>query len=109
MLRPAGKAVQFAACSAAFMSASGLGRTLLPRQRSKRAFGVRAAQQYSKALLKVFNIHVSLLTPLPPRIDDRPFFVVSNHVSDLDVLILYTLMPLVFVTSVEVQNTLFSG
>lgn len=38
-----------------------------------------------------------------------PRLVIANHVSYLDILILASIMPLLFITSVEVQKTFFMG
>ncbi len=64
--------------------------------------------KYSRRILKVLGVQTQVenLEVLKSRSSS---FVVSNHVSYLDVLILASIRPMVFVTSTEVRDSMFLG
>ncbi len=64
--------------------------------------------RHSRSILDALNvkIHTKLCRE---DLFDRPYFMVCNHMSYLDILILSTVRPAVFVTSVEMEKTFFLG
>ena len=62
----------------------------------------------SRLGLKIFGIHVSTIG-FDPIFKKQHQLIVSNHVSYLDILIISSIMPSLFITSVEVQKTFFLG
>ncbi len=75
-------------------------------ERRKRALEITA--QNSKSLLKNLNVEVKSHL-VRPDIFDRNYFIVCNHMSYLDILVLSSIQPAVFVTSVEMEKTFFLG
>jgi 1-acyl-sn-glycerol-3-phosphate acyltransferase len=69
-----------------------------------RRFAVRgqgwAYQVWSKALCRIFGVRVSVRGPAPKP----PFFLVSNHLSYIDIFVLGTQLPCVFVAKAEIDG-----
>ena len=63
----------------------------------------------SRWLLKGLDVHVRALH-LPGTLHaGRPHLFVANHISDVDILALQSITPMVFITSYEVRNNSFLG
>ena len=60
---------------------------------------------FSKLGLWGLGVRLNLNTESP--FHDKPFFVVSNHLSYIDMLVLSSIVPTTFVTSIEIKNTPF--
>lgn len=73
---------------------------------ARRRSTVRLTAWFIRRLLRLLNITVISRAPIPVSFNG---LLVSNHVSYLDVLVLYALHPSVFVTSVEIQRSFFLG
>jgi 1-acyl-sn-glycerol-3-phosphate acyltransferase len=69
-----------------------------------RRFAVRgqgwAYQLWSKALCRIFGVRVTVRGPAPKP----PFFLVSNHLSYIDIFVLGTQLPCVFVAKAEIDG-----
>ena len=69
-----------------------------------RRFAVRgqgwAYQVWSKALCRIFGVRVTVHGPAPRP----PFFLVSNHLSYIDIFVLGTQIPCVFVAKAEIDG-----
>ena len=69
-----------------------------------RRFAVRgqgwAYQIWSKALCRIFGVRVTVRGPAPKP----PFFLVSNHLSYIDIFVLGTQLPCVFVAKAEIDG-----
>lgn len=64
--------------------------------------------RYSRSILDALNVKIH--TKLSREdLFERHYFMVCNHMSYLDILILSTVRPAVFVTSVEMEKTFFLG
>lgn len=84
--------------------------SLLPvGERARRAMRARNASSFSRRALTVFGVrmHVKHGERLHQHAGAR--LIVSNHLSYIDVLVIASLMPSVFITSVELQHTLLLG
>lgn len=66
----------------------------------------RNTRAYSKFLLKVFNLKL-IVKNLPP--ESQHCMVVSNHMGFVDILMLASTYPTIFVTSNEMRETPFLG
>lgn len=66
----------------------------------------RNTQFFARHILKIFNLDLRV-TNLPA--DQQKFLLVSNHMGFLDIFILASCYPSVFVTSVEMRETPFLG
>ncbi len=60
----------------------------------------------SRALLIVTNTQLIFKGKLP---QNKPVFLVSNHLSYIDILVTSSVFPCIFLTSVEMQRTPFLG
>lgn len=63
-------------------------------------------QRWARAACFILGIHI---TPTGPYKQNDVFFIVSNHCSYLDILIIGTMMPSVFVSKSEVASWVFVG
>jgi 1-acyl-sn-glycerol-3-phosphate acyltransferase len=73
---------------------------LLPWRRAKLRWQGRVFRAWSRILCRALGIHVRV-EGAPPR---PPFVLVSNHVSYLDILVLGTQLPCVFVAKAEIDD-----
>lgn len=81
--------------------------------RRRRHWAIQRCSRYCKRTLKTLGAQIAV-TSKPLDSDgvlskSRARLYVSNHLSYLDVLVLASLRPSVFVTSVEVKHTFFLG
>lgn len=63
-------------------------------------------QFFARLILKVLSLNINVVNQPP---DHQKFLLVSNHMGFLDIFILASLYPSVFVTSVEMRETPFLG
>ncbi len=75
---------------------------------------LRSARQaimafYSRLALKALDIRVQEVFRVKPPGREGGKLIVSNHLSYIDVLVIASVYPAVFVTSVEVRDTFFLG
>jgi 1-acyl-sn-glycerol-3-phosphate acyltransferase len=87
------------------LSAGGVAIADRPRRRRWRA---RMTARYSRRVLRHLGFRVRVEGSLPPR-NSSPAMIVANHMGYLDILVLTSLAPMVFITSVEVRRTIFLG
>lgn len=66
----------------------------------------RNTKFFSRFILKIFNL---ILEVKNKPADDQKFLLVSNHMGFVDILMLASCFPSVFVTSVEMKETPFLG
>jgi len=87
------------------------GATLLVLRSSRQSQRLRLKilMVLSGLALRTMGFHISINADLGARLAGRPAFIVSNHLSWIDVLIIASLHPTVFVTSVEVRDSGFLG
>ena len=103
------KGLGIAALILSYIAASFFIRLLFLSKSKRRALSTRNSSFFAKQVLSVLGIDVTVhgREKLPARGKTR--FVVSNHVSSLDILVLLSLVPAVFVTSVELKNRWLTG
>lgn len=77
-----------------------------PTQQRRRALSITARN--SKELLDKLNVKVRVKNS-DPQLFARNYFMVCNHMSYFDIVILSSIQPAVFVTSVEMEKTFFLG
>ncbi len=82
-------------------------RLLTAHPHESRQVSIHTASRFSQWILRWLGVRVNVsgLENLPKD----PCFIVVNHVSDLDTLILSALIPVVFITSIEVRESVFQG
>ncbi len=83
--------------------------TLMVRGRGRRLrFHARTTTTHARLALRYLGIRVTVegRTRLRPS---RAALLVCNHVSYLDVIVIASVLPTLFITSVEVRNTFFLG
>ncbi len=78
----------------------------LPTGRAgKRALLARNTSFFSRLTLRVLSVRVIARGWQHHRSDGQNYLIASNHVSYLDILVIASLWPSVFVTSVELRQT----
>lgn len=83
---------------------------LLPLlQKMKRPGAVRLASYFARIFLCLLGVRVQVKNRERLRSAGAVHLIVSNHLSYVDVLILSSLIPSVFITSVELKNTALLG
>lgn len=74
----------------------------------QRQRAIEITSENSRAILDKIGVEVKTFLK-DPNVLDRNYFMVCNHMSYFDILILSSLQPSVFVTSVEMEKTFFLG
>ncbi len=83
---------------------------LLPvHQKTKRVAAIRTTSGFARVALFLFNIRVRVKHGERLRETGDIRLIVSNHLSYIDVLVISSLVPSVFITSVELKNTALLG
>lgn len=85
-----------------------IGELFIRDEEKRRIFFTRTTSVASGLGLRILNIRINPVKK--DRIKETgPFLIISNHLSYLDILILSSLNPSLYITSVEVQHTFFLG
>jgi 1-acyl-sn-glycerol-3-phosphate acyltransferase len=82
---------------------------LTPSRRKKRLLLVRNTSLFARVTLKLLGIRVHVKHPELLHKSSGGHLVIANHLSYVDVLVMSSLMPAVFITSVEMKHTLLLG
>ena len=78
-------------------------------RRIKRAAAIQVTSFFSRLVLKLLGVRVQVKHRERLRTKSEVCLIVANHLSYIDVLILSSLVPAVFVTSVELKHTAVIG
>ena len=73
--------------------------TLLSR-RAARRWNSGAIRTWTRGLMVIFGIHARVAGPVPPR----PFFLVANHLSYLDILVLGSTLGATFISKHDIAR-----
>jgi 1-acyl-sn-glycerol-3-phosphate acyltransferase len=77
--------------------------------RVRRRMRVRTASLFSRLALAILRVRVRIDRGSRTRRDPGGLLVVANHVSYIDILIISSLLPAVFITSVELRDSFLLG
>jgi 1-acyl-sn-glycerol-3-phosphate acyltransferase len=92
----------------AFAIVTLLGMLLFINRLSLRKFLIRTTSFFSNLLLIVLDITtINLYSPSWKK--DKSYLILSNHLSYIDILVIASIMPSVFVSSMEVKANAFLG
>lgn len=103
------KKLGFIPLSLLYLIVSALVRLLPADKKKKRAASIRTTSRFARILLALLGVHVHVKHRERLHKTGRVRLVVSNHLSYLDILIISSLMPSVFITSVELKHTALLG
>ena len=92
-----------------YLLLSGVIRLLPVLQKTKRAAAIRTTSGFARIALFLFNIRVHVKHREHVHETGGVRLIVSNHLSYIDVLVISSLVPSVFITSVELKNTALLG
>jgi len=70
---------------------------------------IKIINYHCKVILQVLNVQVNIIDKSNFENKQTPFFYVSNHLSYLDIIILFAYFPSCFITSREVRETPLLG
>jgi lyso-ornithine lipid O-acyltransferase len=88
---------------------SGIIRLLPVGRKTKRVVAIRTAAGFARIFLILFSVRVHVKHRGRLHKTNVGHLIVSNHLSYVDVLVLSALIPSVFITSVELKNTVLLG
>lgn len=91
-----------------YIALSSIGDILIRDKEKKLAFFTKTTFFACKIALKILGIRVNV-KGLTEEIFRSHHLMVSNHLSYLDIMIYSSIMPSVYITSVEVEKTFFLG
>mgnify|MGYP003394604016 CR=1 FL=1 len=97
------------ALMAGYAGAASLGKLRLKDHDARLKFFTENIGSYSARGMKVFGFDIEAVGYDAELMKRKNFLLVSNHMSYLDVLILSSIQPCVFVTSVDMGNQFFVG
>ena len=92
-----------------YLLASFAGCALPVRARTRRVWMTAIVSFFAGRVLTLYGVHVAATGGKKLVPHRKGHLVVSNHMSYVDVLVLASLAPSVFITSVELRNTLLLG
>ncbi len=81
----------------------------LTSSRRKRHLLVRNTSVFARVILRLLGIHIHVKHPERLHLSGGGLLIVANHLSYVDVLAVSSLIPAVFITSVEMRQTLLLG
>lgn len=89
---------------------SGVSNNFLNRKdaKKKRLKALEITSESAKSVLKKLNVNIDY-DLCREDLFKRNYFMVCNHMSYIDILVLSAIQPAVFVTSVEMEKTFFLG
>jgi 1-acyl-sn-glycerol-3-phosphate acyltransferase len=93
----------------AYAGQASLGSLRIRDHKSRLDFFIKNVSLYSGRALKQFNFSIEVFGLNPGLMEEKRFLLVGNHLSYLDIMILSSVQPCVFVTSVDMQETPFLG
>jgi len=88
-----------------YLVLSGIVCTFPVIRRKKRQIAMRLASFFAARFLRVLGVHVHVKHADRLTKNREVVLIVSNHVSYLDVLVISSLIPSAFITSVELKHT----
>ncbi len=92
-----------------FIFISGIIFLLPALPKTKRAIAVRISSYFARIFLFLLGVRVHVKHREHLRKTGAVHLIVSNHLSYVDVLVVSSLIPSVFITSVELKNTALLG
>jgi 1-acyl-sn-glycerol-3-phosphate acyltransferase len=86
-----------------------LGKLLIQDRASRTQFFTDNASEYAKRAMKALGVEIDVIGLDKAVMHKKNFLLVSNHMSYVDVMVMASLVPTVFVTSVDMGETKFLG
>lgn len=105
-LRAIRKFIFFTGYVLSYLIESSLGRIVVRDQVGRRRFHSWVVSRYCRGGCALLHTKINVIDPPPP---ERNFLLVGNHLGFLDILVLASIKPSLFVTSVEMKETPFLG
>lgn len=105
-LRASGRFVMFLVYLVAYLFESSVGRLWIKNIVARRQFHTRVVSKYCRIATRLmgFRVHATDLPPL-----EKHYLLVGNHLGFMDILVLSSVRPCLFVTSVEMRETPLLG
>ena len=103
------KALGFFARALAFIAVACVARLVIRHPRRLRHFAIRAVSRTAAGMLRGFGVGVRAanLPDRPPA--GKAYLVVANHACDIDILVMASVWPLVFVAAADMAQSAFIG
>ncbi len=92
-----------------YVSSALLGKARLKDKNKRLGFFTRNIGTYTRRALKLINFDIKIVGYDAELMREKRFLLVGNHMSYLDIFILSSIQPCVFVTSVDMGETFFLG
>lgn len=92
-----------------FVGAGYLAKNLISDENSRISFYTQATSDSSRKVLNKLNFEVEVVGFDKELMSKKNFLIVSNHMSYFDILVMSSVLPCVFVTSVDMGESGFLG
>jgi len=103
------KLLVFAAQLSLFVLHAMLARAIIRNEADRRRYAAKNLARYCRWYMVAFNLKVEVRGFEKLADDPRHFMIIANHMSYLDVMVIASRLPSLFVTSVEIENTPLLG
>lgn len=92
-----------------YMLTGGMLHLVVRHERWRQKMIVFLGHNFAKLWVFIFNIHIECKASVRNVQEKETFLILSNHLSYMDIPIIFSHFPCLFVTSVEVKQTPFLG
>ena len=90
-----------------YIGISLIAKLLISDEKERRRFFIQNGTRFCRIALQVFRIDVKIENE--ERFHSRNHLIIANHLSYLDAMLFFHILPTCFVTSMEMKNTFFLG
>lgn len=108
-MKASGKLPRILTLVSLYVTSALFGKVRLRDRNERLGFFTRNIGTYTRRALKLLNFDVKIVGYDAELMRDQKFLLVGNHMSYLDIFLLSSVQPCVFVTSVDMGETFFLG
>jgi 1-acyl-sn-glycerol-3-phosphate acyltransferase len=92
-----------------YAASASVGKFTIRDRNARLDFFTKNVGKYTKQALELFNMELKVVGYDPQMMKERNFLMIANHMSYIDILMVSSVQPCVFVTSVDMGEQFFLG
>ena len=109
MIRRYFNLVRVGFCIVGFSTEAYLGKLLIRDHLKKRRHFIETTSKWCGHIVKILGVQIELKNFDSKHLAEKNYLFVCNHMSYLDILVFSSVIPTMFVTSVEMRSAFFLG